>query len=133
MNIADFDINLVEKAFLAVVAEQLEMIIDHDIFAGGTPLGYDGVAVRVVGEKIAPQPHRPSFCLEVQIKGTNRREVLARTFNLAKHFPAAGISASADGDTVLFHRIDKNRLEMATVTDNGRVKHLGRLELTATI
>ena len=133
MDIADFDINLVEKAFLAVVADQLNMTVDQDIFAGGIPLGYDGASVRVVGEKIDNQPHRPSFYMEFQIKGTNRRQILDKIFTLTKCFPDNNLSGTVGEETIKFRCVFKNHLEIATVADNGKIKHLGILELTVII
>jgi len=133
MTIADYDINLVEKAFIAAVADLEGMTVDKDIFPGAVPPRCEGAAVWVTGEKVDNNPHRPEFYVEYAFKHTDRRTVMSKVFSLAKKLPVWGLQGAVGEETVKFAMVLKNHLEISRISDDGQIKYLGVLEMSVTI
>lgn len=124
-----------ERAMTVYIADKLNMVVDTDIFRGRLPVNVDGCAVTLLGQEMQNTIAGQRYEINITCFDSDRDKVMKTIHDLAGQFPVYGESIALDGgETVILKALLKDSDEFNwEVTDNGKIKTLGKLSLIVVI
>lgn len=103
------DTVLIEQAAVGYLAEQLNMIIDNDIFRGGMPSEIVDAAALILDRRAAVERRsQDAFSVSLYARRINRDDLLGVESLLSSLLPVFGATFDQGGYTVSFHSIRRN-------------------------
>ncbi len=125
----EIDPGLIESALTEYFAGKLEITVDSDIFRGGIPFGIDGCCVELSHELLSNSTCLRTIRAVVECLSDDRDYVFNTIQTLSGYLPAYGATVSVDSDSVDFLSITKLNTSFKRVSDSGRIKTSGQLDI----
>ena len=123
----------VERALTKYIAEKLNLTVDKEIFRGGLPLGVDGVGVELTREELSNSVGLRTVSATVECLNVNRDYVFTVIQKICSYLPAYGETIAIANGEIKLMVITKHTTMFKRVTDSGRIKTSGWLELSVKI
>ncbi len=125
----EIDPGLIESALTKYFAGKLDMTVDSDIFRGGVPFGVDGCGVELNREILSNSTGLRTLQATVECISDDRDSVFSTLQILSGYLPAYGVTISVDSESVDFLSITKLNTSFKRVSDSGRIKTYGMLDI----